>query len=66
MKISLKALGWLRDLVLVLLVLAGNYTRQTSPVVGVIIIASAAVIFVERFLWSWHVLDATTDSDPGR
>jgi hypothetical protein len=57
MKTSLRTLGWLRDLVLILLVFAGNHTRQTSPVVGYIIMASAAVIFVERFLWSWHILD---------
>jgi len=57
MKTSLKALGWLRDLVLILLVLAGNSVRHTSPVLGFIILASSVVIFAERFLWSWHLLD---------
>jgi hypothetical protein len=61
MKTSLRTLGWLRDLVLVLLMLAGNHTRQTAPVVGFIIMASAVVIFVERFLWSWHILDLAND-----
>ena len=59
MKTSLMALGWLRDLVLVLLVLAGNHIRHTSPVVGFIVMASAVVIFAERFLWSWHLFDLT-------
>ena len=61
MKKSLMALGWLRDLVLVLLVLAGNHVRHSSPSVGAIILGSAAVIFAERFLWSWHLLDLTRD-----
>jgi hypothetical protein len=59
MKTSLMALGWLRDLVLVLLLIAGNHIRHSSPVVGLIIMGSAVVIFAERFLWSWHILDLT-------
>lgn len=57
MKRSLIALGWLRDLVLVLLVLAGNDIRHSSPSVGLIVLLSAVVIFTERFLWSWHLFD---------
>jgi len=52
---SLVAFGWLRDLVIVLLLLAGNHVRQTSPTVGLIIILGAVVVFLERFLWSWYV-----------
>jgi hypothetical protein len=59
MKTSLMALGWLRDLVLVLLLIAGNHIRHSSPVVGLIIMGSAVVIFAERFLWSWHIFDLT-------
>ena len=62
MKTSLMALGWLRDLVLVLLVLAGNHVRQSLPALGLIIVGSTVVIFAERFLWSWHLLDLT-DAD---
>jgi len=52
---SLVAFGWLRDLVIVLLLRAGNHVRQTSPTVGLVIILGAVVVFLERFLWSWYV-----------
>jgi hypothetical protein len=52
---SLVAMGWLRDLVIVLLLLAGNHVRQTAPAVGTVIMVGAVVVFVERFLWSWYV-----------
>jgi hypothetical protein len=52
---SLVALGWLRDLVIVLLLLAGNYVRHNLPSVGILIMLGAVVVFLERFLWSWYV-----------
>jgi hypothetical protein len=52
---SLVAMGWLRDLVIVLLLLAGNHVRQTASSVGILIMLGAVVVFVERFLWSWYV-----------
>jgi hypothetical protein len=55
MKTSLIALGWLRDFVLVLLVVAGNQVRHSAPLKGIIIMLCAAIIFAERFLWSWHL-----------
>jgi hypothetical protein len=51
----LVAFGWLRDFVIVLLLLAGNHVRQTSSGVGLVIMLGTAVIFLERFLWSWYV-----------
>jgi hypothetical protein len=51
------ALGWLRDLVIVVLVVAGIDVHHNSPVVGGTMILSAAVIFAERFLWTWHLCD---------
>jgi hypothetical protein len=54
---SLITLGWMRDIVLVLLICAGNHLRHTSPAIGLTIMASALVIFAERFLWSWHLCD---------
>ncbi|HKT46235.1 MAG TPA: hypothetical protein VJP87_01805 [Candidatus Acidoferrales bacterium] len=59
----LLALGWLRDLVIVFLVIAGWHLRHESPAVGLSVIAAAAVIFAERFLWSWH-LCALRDAPP--
>jgi hypothetical protein len=55
MKTSLIALAWLRDFVLILLVVAGNQVRHNSPLKGIIIMLCAVVIFAERFLWSWHL-----------
>ena len=51
------ALGWLRDLVIVVLVVAGIDVHRNSPAVGSTMILSAAVIFAERFLWTWHLYD---------
>jgi len=55
MKRSLIALGWLRDFVLILLVVAGNQVRHSAPLKGIVIMLCAVVIFAERFLWSWHL-----------
>jgi len=54
---SLIALGWLRDLMLVLLLCVGNHIRQSSPTIGVTILVGTLVIFAERFVWSWHLCD---------
>jgi len=55
MKTSLMVLGWLRDFVLILLVVAGNQVRHAAPVKGIVILFCAGIIFAERFLWSWHL-----------
>ena len=54
---SLIALGWLRDIVLVLLFCAGNHIRHSSPAVGLTVMVGTLVIFAERFVWSWHLCD---------
>lgn len=54
---SLIALGWLRDIVLVLLFCAGNHLRHSTPLIGLTIMAGALIIFAERFVWSWHLCD---------
>jgi len=54
---SLIALGWLRDLVLVILFCAGNHIRHFSPIIGFTIMIGTLVIFAERFVWSWHLCD---------
>jgi hypothetical protein len=54
---SLIALGWMRDIVLILLLCAGNHLRHTSPGIGFAIIAAALLIFAERFVWAWHLCD---------
>jgi len=65
---SLIALGWLRDVALVLLLCAGNHVRHSSPLVGLTIMAAALLIFAERFVWAWHLCelrkrDATPSAD---
>ena len=52
---SLAAFGWLRDLMIVLLLIAGNHVRQSSPTVGLLIMFGALVVFLERFLWHWYL-----------
>ncbi len=52
---ALIVFGWLRDFVVVLLFLAGNHVRHTSPLIGIVIMIAAAVVLAERFLWSWYL-----------
>ena len=57
MRHSIRTFAWLRDLVIVLLVIAGLDLRHSTPRVAILLILSAGVIFVERALWSWYLLD---------
>jgi hypothetical protein len=52
---SLITLGWLRDVMLVLLLTAGNHLRHTTPLIGLTIMGAAVVILAERFVWAWHL-----------
>lgn len=65
---SLIALGWLRDIVLVLFFCAGNHLRHSFPAIGFTIMAGTLIIFAERFVWSWHLCDLreknASDSSP--
>jgi hypothetical protein len=54
---ALITLGWMRDVVLILLLCAGNHLRHTSPAIGFAIIGAALLIFAERFVWAWHLCD---------
>lgn len=54
---TLVTLGWLRDIGIVLLFLAGNQIRHSAFAVGLAIQLCAVVVFVERFMWSWHLYD---------
>jgi hypothetical protein len=60
---SLVAFGWLRDLVIVVLLFAGNHVRQNSAGIGMLIMAGAGVVFIERFLWSWYVCGLKEQQD---
>jgi len=52
---SLITLGWLRDVMLVLLLAAGNHLRHATPIIGLTIMGAALVILAERFVWAWHL-----------
>lgn len=54
---SIKTFAWLRDLVIVLLFIAGFNLWHGSPRLGILLIGAATVVFVERVLWSWYLLD---------
>jgi hypothetical protein len=54
---ALLTFGWLRDFAIILLLVAGNHVRANAPAVGIMIMACTAVMFVERFLWSWYAGD---------
>jgi len=57
MRRSIRTFAWLRDLVIVSLVIAGVDLFHSTPRLGLLLILSAAVVFVERALWSWYLLD---------
>lgn len=61
---SLVALGWLRDIVLIVLLCAGNSVRHTSPAIGYAIMGGALLIFAERFVWAWHLCDLRDKREP--
>lgn len=61
MRQSIRTLAWLRDLVIVLLVIAGFDLRHTTPRLAVLLVLSAGIIFFERALWSWYVLNLHDD-----
>ena len=52
---ALATLSWLRDIGVVLLFLAGNQIRHSAFAAGLTIQFSAFVVFLERFLWHWHL-----------
>jgi hypothetical protein len=51
---ALLTFGWLRDFAIILLLVAGNHVRANARAVGIMIMVCAAVMFTERFLWSWY------------
>jgi hypothetical protein len=63
MRSSIRTLAWLRDLVIVLLLIAGVDELRSSMLLGILLIASGVVIFAERFLWSWYLLGLRDDQD---
>jgi hypothetical protein len=54
---TLTVLSWLRDLGIILIFLAGNQIRHGAFTVGLTIQLCAVVMFVERFVWHWHLCD---------
>jgi hypothetical protein len=57
MRRSIRTFAWLRDVVIVLLVIAGADLWHTTPRLAVLLLLSAAVVFIERALWSWYLLN---------
>jgi len=58
---SIRTFAWLRDLVIVLLFIAGFNLWHSSPRLGTLLIAAATIVFIERLLWSWYLLDLRDD-----
>jgi hypothetical protein len=57
MILSMRTLAWLRDLVIAILFIAAIDLRHCSPRLALLLLLSAVVIFLERFLWSWYLLN---------
>jgi hypothetical protein len=54
---SMRTLAWLRDLVIAVLFIAALDLRHSSPRLALLLLFSAVIIFLERFLWSWYLLN---------
>ena len=63
MRSSIRTLAWLRDLVIVLLIVAGVGELHSAMRLGILLIGSGVVIFAERFLWSWYLLGLRDEQD---
>ena len=61
---SITAFAWLRDFAIVLLFISGLGLRSSMPYVSILMIVCAGVIFVERVLWSWYLLDLRDQQEP--
>jgi hypothetical protein len=61
---TITAFAWLRDLAIVLLFVAGLDLRTSLPHVALLLMVCAAVIFVERVLWSWYLCDLQDQQHP--
>jgi hypothetical protein len=66
MRNSIRTFAWLRDVVIVLLFIAGIDLRHSTPRLAILLIVSGAVIFVERALWSWYLLDLRDEQQRSR
>jgi hypothetical protein len=60
---SMRTLAWLRDLVIAILFIAALDLRHSSPRLALLLLFSAVVIFLERFLWSWYLLNLRDRTD---
>ena len=58
------AFAWLRDFAIVLLIVAGFDLRSTMPHIALLMISCALVVFIERVLWSWYLLDLRDQKNP--
>jgi hypothetical protein len=54
---SITTFAWLRDLAIVLLFIGGVDLLRTTPRIGALMILSAGIVFIERVLWSWYLLN---------
>jgi hypothetical protein len=61
---SITAFAWLRDFVIVFLIIAGIDLHEQMPYLATLLIICASVVFVERMLWSWYLLDLRDQQEP--
>jgi len=60
---SMRTLAWLRDLVIAVLFIAALDLRHSSLRLALLLLFSAVIIFLERFLWSWYLLNLRDRQD---
>ena len=54
---SITTFAWLRDLAIVVMFIGGIDLLGSTPRIGVLMILTAGIVFIERVLWSWYLLN---------
>jgi hypothetical protein len=57
MRRSITTFAWLRDLAIVVMFIGGIDLFRSEPRIGVLMILTAGIVFIERVLWSWYLLN---------
>jgi len=59
---SITTFAWLRDLAIVVMFIGGIDLLRSQPRIGLLMILTAGIVFIERVLWSWYLLNLRDES----
>jgi len=59
---SITTFAWLRDLAIVVMFIGGIDLLRSQPRIGLLMILTAGIVFIERILWPWYLLNLRDES----